>query len=118
MPVWTPRSMSRGESSLSVERRAHRPSDAPLRAVAEAGGERQCLPRPIRRRRRAWREITNELNVRDIELIPDESEMVERTSIRLPVIGPRHGPAVGQVMAARGPVTGGSPTTARWRSAA
>ncbi len=47
------------------------------------------------------REITEELNVRDIELIPDESEMVERTLYPLlPVIGPRHGPAVGAIMAA------------------
>ncbi len=47
------------------------------------------------------REITEELNVRDIELIPDESEMVERTLYPLlPVIGPRHGAAVGAIMAA------------------
>jgi isoleucyl-tRNA synthetase len=41
-----------------------------------------------------------ELNVKDIELIPDESEMVERTLYPLlPVLGPRHGTAVGAVMA-------------------
>ena len=46
------------------------------------------------------REITEELNVRAIELIPDESEMVERTLYPLlPVIGPRHGSAVGAIMA-------------------
>jgi isoleucyl-tRNA synthetase len=47
------------------------------------------------------REITEELNVRAIELIPDESEMVERTLYPLlPVVGPRHGAAVGAIMAA------------------
>ena len=47
------------------------------------------------------REIREELNVRAIELIPDESEMVERTLYPLlPVIGPRHGAAVGAIMAA------------------
>ena len=46
------------------------------------------------------REITEELNVRAIELIPDESEMVERTLYPLlPVIGPRHGSAVAAIMA-------------------
>ena len=46
------------------------------------------------------REIGEELNVRGIELIPDESEMVERTLYPLlPVIGPRHGAAVGAIMA-------------------
>jgi isoleucyl-tRNA synthetase len=49
-------------------------------------------------------EVTEELNVHRLELIPDESEMVERTLYPLlPVIGPRHGKAVGAVMAgARG----------------
>jgi isoleucyl-tRNA synthetase len=49
-------------------------------------------------------EIVEELNVRVVELIPDESDMVERTLYPLlPVIGPRHGAAVGAVMAgARG----------------
>ncbi|MGH2381305.1 MAG: isoleucine--tRNA ligase [Candidatus Limnocylindria bacterium] len=46
------------------------------------------------------REVREELNVRGIELIPDESEMVERTLYPLlPVIGPRHGSAVGTIMA-------------------
>ncbi|MEA2650694.1 MAG: isoleucyl-tRNA synthetase [Chloroflexota bacterium] len=45
-------------------------------------------------------QIREELNVREIELIPDESEMVERTLYPLlPVIGPRHGSAVGTIMA-------------------
>jgi isoleucyl-tRNA synthetase len=45
-------------------------------------------------------EVTEELNVRVLEFIPDESEMVERTLYPLlPVIGPRHGKAVGTVMA-------------------
>ncbi|MDQ2689396.1 MAG: DUF5915 domain-containing protein, partial [Chloroflexota bacterium] len=47
------------------------------------------------------REVIDELNVRGLELIPDESEMVERTLYPLlPVIGPRHGKAVGAIMAA------------------
>jgi isoleucyl-tRNA synthetase len=46
------------------------------------------------------RQIREELNVREIELIPEESEMVERTLYPLlPVIGPRHGAAVGAIMA-------------------
>jgi isoleucyl-tRNA synthetase len=46
-------------------------------------------------------QIREELNVREIELIPDESEMVERTLYPLlPVIGPRHGSAVGAIMGA------------------
>jgi isoleucyl-tRNA synthetase len=46
------------------------------------------------------REIADELNVRAIELIPDESEMVERTLYPLlPVVGPRHGKSVGAIMA-------------------
>jgi isoleucyl-tRNA synthetase len=45
-------------------------------------------------------QIAEELNVRGLELIPDESEMVERTLYPLlPVIGPRHGAAVGAIMA-------------------
>ncbi len=44
--------------------------------------------------------VLDELNVKTLELIPDESEMVERTLYPLlPVIGPRHGSAVGAVMA-------------------
>jgi len=46
------------------------------------------------------REVIDELNVRSMELIGDESEMVERTLYPLlPVVGPRHGKAVGAVMA-------------------
>jgi len=45
-------------------------------------------------------QVTDELNVRALEAIPDESEMVERSLYPLlPVIGPRHGRAVGAVMA-------------------
>jgi len=45
-------------------------------------------------------QVTDELNVRALETIPDESEMVERTLYPLlPIIGPRHGKAVGAVMA-------------------
>ena len=45
-------------------------------------------------------EVTEELNVRAVELIPDESEMVERSLYPLlPVVGPRHGKAVGAIMA-------------------
>jgi isoleucyl-tRNA synthetase len=45
-------------------------------------------------------QVLEELNVRAMELIPDESDMVERTLYPLlPVIGPRHGKAVGAVMA-------------------
>jgi len=45
-------------------------------------------------------EVLEELNVRELQLIPDESEMVERSLFPLlPVVGPRHGKAVGAVMA-------------------
>jgi isoleucyl-tRNA synthetase len=45
-------------------------------------------------------QIREELNVREIELIPEESDMVERTLYPLlPVIGPRHGSSVGAIMA-------------------
>jgi isoleucyl-tRNA synthetase len=45
-------------------------------------------------------QVLDELNVKALEVIPDESEMVERTLYPLlPVIGPRHGKAVGAVMA-------------------
>jgi len=45
-------------------------------------------------------EILDELNVHGLELIGDESEMVERVLYPLlPVIGPRHGNAVGAIMA-------------------
>ncbi len=45
-------------------------------------------------------QVLDELNVKVLEVIPDESEMVERALYPLlPVIGPRHGRAVGAVMA-------------------
>ncbi len=45
-------------------------------------------------------QVLEELNAKELELIPDESEMVERSLYPLlPVIGPRHGAAVGRVMA-------------------
>jgi len=45
-------------------------------------------------------QVTEELNVKALEFIPDESEMVERALYPLlPIIGPRHGKAVGAVMA-------------------
>ena len=45
-------------------------------------------------------EVTDELNVRALELIGDESEMVERRLYPLlPIVGPRHGSAVGAIMA-------------------
>jgi isoleucyl-tRNA synthetase len=45
--------------------------------------------------------ILDELNAKSLELIPDESDLVERSLYPLlPVIGPRHGAAVGAVMAA------------------
>ena len=45
-------------------------------------------------------EIVDELNVRELELIGDEAEMVERSLYPLlPVVGPRHGKAVGAIMA-------------------
>jgi len=46
-------------------------------------------------------QVLDELNVKALELIPDESDLVERSLYPLlPVIGPRHGKAVGAVMAA------------------
>jgi isoleucyl-tRNA synthetase len=49
-------------------------------------------------------QVLDELNVHALEPIPDESEMVERSLYPLlPVLGPRHGRAVGPIMAgARG----------------
>ncbi len=45
-------------------------------------------------------EILEELNVKELELLDDAADMVERTLYPLlPVIGPRHGAAVGAVMA-------------------
>jgi isoleucyl-tRNA synthetase len=46
-------------------------------------------------------EILDELNVKALDVLTDESEMVERTLYPLlPVLGPRRGAAVGAVMAA------------------
>jgi isoleucyl-tRNA synthetase len=46
-------------------------------------------------------QVCDELNVRSMDLISDDSDLVDRTLYPLlPVIGPRHGPAVGRVMAA------------------
>jgi isoleucyl-tRNA synthetase len=46
------------------------------------------------------REVLDELNVKSISVLSDESELVERMLYPLlPVIGPRHGSAVGAVMA-------------------
>jgi isoleucyl-tRNA synthetase len=46
-------------------------------------------------------EVLDELNVKALEVLSDESAMVERTLYPLlPVIGPRHGQAVGPIMAA------------------
>jgi len=46
-------------------------------------------------------QVCDELNVHALEAIGDESEMVERVLYPLlPVIGPRHGSAVGSIMAA------------------
>jgi isoleucyl-tRNA synthetase len=45
--------------------------------------------------------VLDELNVRALDLIPDESDMVERTLYPLlPIVGPRHGTNVGAIMAA------------------
>jgi isoleucyl-tRNA synthetase len=46
-------------------------------------------------------QVLDELNVKRLELIPDESTLIERT-LRplLPVVGPRRGSAVGSIMAA------------------
>jgi isoleucyl-tRNA synthetase len=46
-------------------------------------------------------QVLDELNVKALEVIPDESEMVERALYPLlPVLGPRRGRAVGTIMAA------------------
>ncbi len=45
-------------------------------------------------------EILDELNVKSLEVLSDASELVERTLYPLlPIIGPRHGAAVGAIMA-------------------
>jgi isoleucyl-tRNA synthetase len=46
-------------------------------------------------------QVRDELNVKEIELITEDSELVERALYPLlPVIGPRHGADVGKIMAA------------------
>src|SRR5439155_21683566 len=85
-------------------------------AARSASGIRVRQPLPVLRLRRGGgggmsqdpivdRELTaqvlDELNVKRLELIPDESALIERT-LRplLPVIGPRRGSAVASIMAA------------------
>jgi isoleucyl-tRNA synthetase len=74
----------------------------PLRAVlvklpASAGG---ALSADAETAEALVAQVLEELNVKALELIPDESEMIERSLYPLlPVIGPRHGKAVGAVMA-------------------
>jgi isoleucyl-tRNA synthetase len=74
----------------------------PLRAVlvklpASAGG---ALATDAETADALVAQVLEELNVKALELIPDESEMIERSLYPLlPVIGPRHGKAVGAVMA-------------------
>jgi isoleucyl-tRNA synthetase len=47
------------------------------------------------------REVLDELNVKELQVLTDESEMVERTLYPLlPVVGPRHGKAVAAIMSA------------------
>jgi isoleucyl-tRNA synthetase len=65
------------------------PSAAAGRLSADAAVERELEA-----------EVLEELNVKALEVLTDASEMVERTLFPLlPVIGPRHGRAVGAVMA-------------------
>jgi isoleucyl-tRNA synthetase len=46
-------------------------------------------------------EILDELNARELEILSSDSDLVERTLYPLlPVIGPRHGAAVGRIMSA------------------
>jgi len=46
-------------------------------------------------------QVREELNVKEVNLITDDSELLERTLYALlPVIGPRHGADVGRIMAA------------------
>ena len=45
--------------------------------------------------------LVDELNVKELQVLTDESEMVERTLYPLlPVVGPRHGKAVAAIMSA------------------
>jgi isoleucyl-tRNA synthetase len=74
----------------------------PLRAarVKLPAGERGALSADPDVADALTAEILEELNVRHLELIGDEAEMVERSLYPLlPVVGPRHGKAVGAVMA-------------------
>ncbi|MGI8830013.1 MAG: isoleucine--tRNA ligase [Candidatus Limnocylindria bacterium] len=73
----------------------------PLRTVhVKLPGARQALSDDEAIDAELTAQITDELNVCALELIPDESDMVERSLYPLlPVIGPRHGRAVGAVMA-------------------
>ncbi len=74
----------------------------PLRAVRVKlpAGAAGALARDASTAEALSAQVLDELNVKSLELIPDESEMVERTMYPLlPVIGPRHGSAVGAVMA-------------------
>ena len=84
------RTVALGRGARSARGAAH-PAAAADRP-RQAAGRGHRLRRRAERRRELRQEIREELNVREIELIPDESEMVERTLYPLlPVIGPRHG---------------------------
>lgn len=74
----------------------------PLRAVRVklhvADGGRLSLDEATHRELVA--EVLDELNVRSLEALSDESEMVERMLYPLlPIVGPRHGRSVGAIMA-------------------
>jgi isoleucyl-tRNA synthetase len=74
----------------------------PLRAVQVKlpASARGALSPDAAVTRELTEQITEELNVKALELIGDEAEMVERTLYPLlPVLGPRHGKAVGAIMA-------------------
>ena len=73
----------------------------PLRTVrVQLPGRRTALSDDPATNVELTAQVLDELNVRSLELIPDESEMVERTLYPLlPILGPRHGRAVGAVMA-------------------
>jgi isoleucyl-tRNA synthetase len=109
----TGRSLPELEAAVDLARR----TVALGRAARSASALRTRQPRPVARvklptgvrgalsadadvARALTSEITDELNVRELELIGDESEMVERSLYPLlPVVGPRHGKAVGAIMA-------------------
>ena len=74
----------------------------PLRAVQVKlpSSARGALSPDAAVARELTEQITDELNVKSLELIGDEAAMVERTLYPLlPVLGPRHGKAVGTIMA-------------------